>query len=149
MDAKIFMLMRTNLAATTDDCWLWLGSQQFNRIGRLTYGVAHFNGKKIYAHRLAYVAFVGQIPEGLTIDHLCRNTLCINPWHLEPVPIHINLARGESPSAKAARRDKCLHGHKFDGRKKTRGGWQRTCSECRAQEQIRARHRKTYKYPVS
>lgn len=46
-------------------------------------------------HRVAWQAYRGEIPDGLEVDHLCRNTRCINPYHLEPVPRAENLRRRE------------------------------------------------------
>lgn len=70
-------------------------------------------GKIILAHRFSYETFVGPIPEGLVIDHLCRNTLCVNPKHLEPVTNTTNVMRGESPAALGALRKECIHGHPY------------------------------------
>lgn len=64
----------------TDRCWLWTGSLQSRG-----YGCVGFGGKRYLAHRLAYEWLVGPIPDGLTIDHLCRVKACVNPAHLEPV----------------------------------------------------------------
>lgn len=63
-----------------DGCWLWLGA--VNHDG---YGVISVNNKIERAHRLSYEQHIGQIPEGLQIDHLCRQRSCVNPSHLEPV----------------------------------------------------------------
>ena len=62
-----------------DGCWQWLGYVNNN------YGVFNYAGRKEKAHRFAYEMFVNQIPEGLHIDHLCRNKLCVRPQHLEAV----------------------------------------------------------------
>lgn len=59
--------------------------------------------------RLAYQAFVGPIPEGLELDHLCRNRRCVNPEHLEPVTHAENMRRF------SWKRTVCLHGHAFEG----------------------------------
>ena len=69
-----------------DECWEWRAFIRPN-------GYGQFN-KNEYAHRVSYEEFVGPIPEGLVIDHLCRNRSCINPEHLEPVTQHENLLRG-------------------------------------------------------
>lgn len=64
----------------TDDCWIWTA-------GKFTagYGTFKVNGKNRLAHRLAYQLMVGDIPDGLLIDHTCYNKLCVNPSHLRPV----------------------------------------------------------------
>ena len=64
-------------------CWVWQGSRQN--------GYGKFNGRS--AHRVSYTLIWGAIPEGRTLDHLCTNTLCVNPWHLEPVTRKVNSQR--------------------------------------------------------
>lgn len=64
----------------TTDCIIWTGAQ--NSRG---YGCFAVDGKSELAHRLAYMDKVGPIPDGMTIDHLCRVHSCVNPDHLEVV----------------------------------------------------------------
>lgn len=90
------------------DCWEWTGST------REGYGAVRFRGRNTLAHRVSYEHLVGPIPEGLELDHLCRNRRCVNPDHLEPVTHRENLLRGPSFSAKNARKSHCLRGHPFD-----------------------------------
>ena len=66
------------------------------------------------AHRVSYQLVVGEIPEGLTLDHLCRNPSCVNPDHLEPVTTKENILRGVSKIAQQARQTHCKRGHPFD-----------------------------------
>lgn len=80
-----------------------------------------------YAHRGAYEAAKGLIPEGLVIDHLCRVRWCCNPEHLEAVTNKENILRGESPPARNARKERCDLGHKLTA--KPGGG--RYCPTCR------------------
>ena len=101
-----------NVEKSDNDCWDWTGTH--NGVG---YGVISFregtSTKKRYAHRESYEHFVGQIPDGKQLDHLCKNTRCINPKHLEPVTARENLKRAglwdRSPKAH------CRHGHKRTG----------------------------------
>ena len=61
-------------------CWEWQGYVAPNG-----YGMGGLHGKVQYAHRIAYEAFIGPVPDGLHLDHLCRNRRCVKPAHLEPV----------------------------------------------------------------
>jgi len=67
------------------------------------------------AHRFAYEYCMGAIPEGLQLDHLCRNTFCVRPEHLEPVSGKINLLRGNTINAANARKTHCIRGHPYSG----------------------------------
>lgn len=71
-------------------CWNWAGARQ-GPPGN--YGRAKVDGAYVYAHRRAYELIVGVIPRGLTLDHLCRNRLCVKPAHLEPVTLAENVRR--------------------------------------------------------
>ena len=73
---------------TPTGCWEWQGSTD----GR-GYGCVGMDGRKVSVHRLTYTWFVGPIPDGLEIDHLCRNILCCNPDHLEAVTMAENMRR--------------------------------------------------------
>lgn len=104
-------------------CVLWTGCLNSRGYGCFSFGG---KGKTVLAHRWVYEHFVGPIPAGLTIDHLCRVRRCVNPAHMEPVSVAENNRRGWSPPAKNARRTTCLRGHELilfpSGR--------RRCREC-------------------
>lgn len=72
----------------TPQCWFWLGTT--NEDG---YGFIRLDGKTLAAHRVYYEHYVGPIPEGLEIDHLCKNRSCVRPEHLEPVTHLENIRR--------------------------------------------------------
>lgn len=96
-------------------CWLWTGS--FCSILRGRYGLFRPGGtaNSIGAHVWAYQYCIGEIPEGLELDHTCRNPACVNPWHLEPVTRRINQLRAFGfPRANAAKTH-CSQGHPYSG----------------------------------
>lgn len=78
---------KVDKAATTSGCWLWTGAMNPKGYGR-------YGKPTRYAHRIAYQALVGPIPEDMTLDHLCRVRNCVNPAHLEVVTRAVNTSRG-------------------------------------------------------
>lgn len=118
------------------DCWVWTGSTNSQGYGRLTTGSRSDNTRKTEAaHRASYRTFVGEIPNGLTIDHLCRNRKCINPDHLEAVTIKENVSRGNPLWKQQMARTHCPQGHEYTEdniyRYATKhGGTCRNCKTC-------------------
>lgn len=108
-------------------CWVWHGSH--NGVG---YGELRIAGRKVYAHRWSYEHHVGPIPDGLQIDHLCRNPACVNPEHLEPVTPTENVRRGDAARPKPERRKThCVNGHPYDENTYERkDGKGRNCIQC-------------------
>jgi hypothetical protein len=85
-----------------------------------------YDGKVRLAHRVIYEYLVGPIPDGLSIDHLCRVRHCVNPAHLEPVTHRENVLRGQAPTAVNGRKTRCKRGHEFN--RTVRNG--RRCYTC-------------------
>lgn len=83
-----FEQMVPRAVLTADGCMEWRGTKARG------YGYATYNGKRTVAHRIAYEFVRGPIPDGMVIDHLCRNRACINPWHLEATSQAVNVRRG-------------------------------------------------------
>jgi len=118
-------------------CWDWVGTT-------LQRGYGHFSIKrKIWrSHRLSFAIHKGELIEGLTLDHLCRNRACCNPEHLEQVTSKVNILRGESVSAKNAKKTHCPQGHEYDEQNTyvspTNG---RSCRKCFAISHYKSYHK--------
>lgn len=90
-------------------CWWWLGYH--NWAGYPLFGP---NRDSVNAHRWYYHNHVKPVPEGMDLDHLCRNRGCVNPDHLEIVTHRENMMRSNAVSAIAARKTHCKWGHEFN-----------------------------------
>ena len=116
-------------------CWNWKAQRTWNGYGRF-----RLDGKLHYAHRVCYELVKGKIPEGLELDHLCRNRGCVRPGHLEAVTHQENVRRGvPANSAKTH----CLQGHRLSGDNLyVRPDGERVCRTCRAERARRYRTKK-------
>lgn len=131
-----------------NECWLWSGGVTGGGYGR--------TGRTgVLTHRAAYELFLSPIPDGLTVDHLCHkhdeceggdgdpHRRCCNPAHLGLAPIVENAMRGNSPSAKNARKTHCVHDHLFDeANTGYDGNGDRYCKACACDRQRRYQQRK-------
>jgi len=96
----------------TNNCWLWTATKTQGG-----YGKFYFRQEMGLAHRFSYEIFKGDIPKKLTIDHLCKNTLCVNPEHLEAITQKENVKRGLTGKIKHynSKKTHCSKGHPFSG----------------------------------
>lgn len=109
----------------SEGCWLWTGAQYPNSYGHFSWRAA--SG---YAHRAAYMLAIGTIPDGLSLDHLCRTPACVNPAHLEAVSSRENVLRSPiAPAAINARKTRCPRGHVLEDAYVNKRG--RQCRQCR------------------
>jgi hypothetical protein len=99
-------------------CWVWQLA-----LDRHGYGRVRRSGRSIGAHRWLYEQLVGLVPNGLELDHLCRNKRCVNPAHLEPVTHRENMRRSDGFGGA----ETCGKGHRAFVR--SRSG-KRYCVEC-------------------
>lgn len=117
--------------AAPNGCWVWTAAT-VKGYGR--FALAGMPGA--LAHRVSYTITRGPIPDGLTLDHLCRNRACVNPDHLEPVTVQVNTLRGEAVSARAARATHCPQGHPYDAENTwMEKGRKRHCRTCNRDRQ--------------
>lgn len=120
-----------------DACWLWTGSKSTHG-----YGLRNHNGRNRLVHIIVYELSNGRVPKGLELDHLCRNTSCVNPRHLEAVTHRVNILRGDTFAAKHATKTHCPKGHPYDdSNTRYRKCGRRACKKCSA-ERCRLWHAK-------
>lgn len=141
--AKMRATHRAKAAATADErfaasfivqdgplptpCHVWQGCLDKDR-----YGWWSVENRSLKPHRWAYERWVGAIPAGLVIDHLCNNPSCVNPCHLQAVTQRENVLRGTGITAWHLAKTHCHRGHEFSPENTyvaTNGG--RVCKTCR------------------
>jgi hypothetical protein len=118
-----------------DGCWVWTGAMN----PQTGYSVTHYHDESnklrlSSGHRVSYMTYIGAIPTGMDLDHLCQNKACVNPDHLEPVPHKVNMLRAKhSPAYKNSIKTHCVRGHEYTPENTYRkpGNNTRNCLICR------------------
>jgi HNH endonuclease len=122
-----------------DGCWQWTGSGTAHGYGVFFRGPGPTNGTS--AHRVVYEWVRGPIPDGMHLDHQCRNRGCVNPDHMEPVTPRENWLRSTTRSAVTYNTGVCVRGHDLTDPTNVRvtksGG-----RVCRACQRIHTTHRR-------
>lgn len=121
-----------------EECWPWVGSSNKPSPKSLNdYGSFYFGKRNHKSYRISYMIHHGAIPDGMVIDHLCRNKSCVNPAHLEAVTNRENVLRGVGLTAQNAKKSHCASGHPLSGenlaiiRHERNGGYEhRYCRMC-------------------
>ena len=114
----------------TKTCWLWIGSQVSGRSPE-PYGQFWLDNKTQLAHRVSYKLFVGEIPLGKTIDHICRRPLCVNPEHLRPLTVKENIMAGNGIAVINKNKIACINGHPYTEENTLRSNNRRWCKICK------------------
>lgn len=124
-DVRLPARFWAKIDAQDSGCWVWTASTIKDG-----YGQIGWRTKVVLAHRLSYEQLVSDIPIGLELDHLCRNTSCVNPSHLEPVTHAENVRRG-AWAIHARGEKECRRGHSLGGDGTfVDGEGQKRCREC-------------------
>lgn len=110
MPPKILLKERfERKVAAGPGCMMWMAYRDYRGYGRFA-----VNEIPVLAHRVAYELYVGPIPDGLTLDHLCRNHSCVNVQHLEPVTHRVNCQRGKLGQYQRIKKKNCVRGHPYN-----------------------------------
>lgn len=122
-------------------CWIWTHSKS-----KSGYGIFQITRKEFIesvAHRAAYILLVGKIPDGVELDHRCRQRDCVNPEHLELVTHQVNVLRGDTFAATNAAKTHCPRGHAYSEENTYVHRGQRHCKTCKRIH--RAKHNAKHK----
>lgn len=123
MDTSIERFWK-RITKNKNDCWIINGSPAHGGYGQ--FGDKY---KKWKAHRWAWNYFIGKVPKGKELDHLCRNSRCCNPKHLEPI-FHIENVRRGNGGLHWAKKTHCPRGHEYNQINTAIFNGHRQCKTC-------------------
>lgn len=124
-----------NFELADGGCWIYLGY-----VSRGGYSQIWIKpGIRKYRHIAAYELFIGPVPEGMQLDHLCRRPACFNPRDLEPVTPRENVLRSDAWAGVNSRKTHCPQGHPYDG---VNAHGRRICRRCTRATALAHYHRK-------
>jgi hypothetical protein len=123
--APILVTRFNDKVEKTSSCWVWKNAKDKDG-----YGIFWDQTKIIKAHRFSYQLFKDKIPQGLQINHLCKNTSCVNPNHLEVVSCRENLMKGDTIAKQNAEKTHCKRGHEFNNKNTRFFKNERYCLPC-------------------
>jgi hypothetical protein len=129
-DQRVVDRFKSKVVVSGDTgCWIWIGHVDRNGYGRFA-----LNGRMRWAHICSYCLFVGDVPNGTELDHVCKTKRCVNPLHLEPVTHRVNMERADR-GATVIHRQKthCPQGHPYSGDNLVTWGRYRYCRICQTQ----------------
>jgi hypothetical protein len=135
----------SKVAKQSSPCWTWIGGRTATGYGK--FAVEYHS---VVAHRVVYEVVRGPIPENMTLDHLCKNILCVNPDHMEVVTLSVNCSRIVSSNREKTH---CPAGHEYNAEntvytRQRKDAKHRTCRICRNAAAKRQRERLDVATPV-
>lgn len=139
-EAALFDKLLGRIEQSPTGCWLYTGGIGDHGYGRFYLPREQERQRLLWAHAVAYALFIGAIPAGRQLDHLCWVRHCVNPTHLEPVTQRVNLLRGVGFAGINARKQACPYGHPYDDANTTkRLNGSRRCRTCHRLSELRRR----------
>lgn len=142
-----------NVSAAPNGCIEWIGTRNNKGYGMIVVGYrcrkSSPNGAVMRrAHRVVWEIFVGDVPDGLCLDHLCRNRACVLPSHIEQVTVGENVRRGEV-RFNSKPQTHCRRGHAFVDQRPIANGHRKTCRICAYAAHARYKSRRAAEKSIS
>lgn len=123
-----------NIEVHVDGCWEAVRCLNHDGYARMLIGGR--GGRTHYVHRYLYEQYYGPIPDGMELDHLCRNRACVRPDHMEPVTHAENVARGTTGIVNRSK-TQCPQGHPYDDANTYLYRGSRNCKTCLGMRVVR------------